>query len=173
MEPHRSLFPMSPRIPARPDVCGSLLGITSNIHHPYCQRHGEISLDSKALLSRKALSCGSCKIFWSAGAHFSWGSCLVTHYRLIWSFCPDHYAIGREMRWTTSSHTFQRLFVMLYVCVDTAQQVKLLCVSNLRFDVVNVCTLCPLCDKWTVIIFLWLDNWVCEYMSSLLSVDYV
>lgn len=111
VDPRGSCFPMS-YVHAQMWV-----GITYNINHPHCQRHGQISLDSKSLPSRSTLSRGTCIIigyFGTAGARFPWGSCLVTHSRLIWCFWPQHDAIGRGMSWTTSSHTFQRLFVKFH-----------------------------------------------------------
>lgn len=105
---------------------GVFWAVTCNIHHPHCQRHGEISQDSPHTLSRISLSCGACKIFWTAGAHVPWGSCLVTHDSLIWSYWLDQCTIGRgsvELQHPTHFRGSLWCFTHLHetnVCVDSA-----------------------------------------------------
>lgn len=80
---------------ASTDMCGSLLGVIHNIHHPFCQRQRENSLVSKSLLSWKWR-----RKRWTAEAHLPWGCSLVTCSGALW---PDGYTMGLMLNTSTTT----------------------------------------------------------------------
>lgn len=128
-EPHGQRF-LCLHVYVHIQMCvGVFWGVTCNIHHLHRQRHGEISLDSKSPPSRNSLSCGPWKIFWTAGAHFPWGSCLVTHQSYLKLLArPLCYRQGGELNYSIpliSEVLCDVLHIFIkQMCALTAQQVK-------------------------------------------------